>query len=877
MRFRSFFLTRQIVVGLALTVLSIHAALAADSPSQPRDRTDGNVAAFVGEKLQTWHYSQHPFDQEISGKFLDRYLDMLDYSHFYFLQSDIDEFNRYRTNLNVLTLQDHDTSPCWTIFTRFMERANERIQYETNLLATMKFEFNGHEHFVVNRHTLPYAKDINEAHEFWRQELRAAYLDQLLTAQDIEFTGPFIWQSKKKMAITLTHDKTHSLDFAALPKTLRGKNGHVIGSVEVAANGSNAVVRLESNESTFSRKTTNVLYSSTGVKIGDVRFRRRPFENAESPLVNPPSTNLSPSGVQNETPPDKFVQTKSLSTNYEAAIHLDQKDLAGIHSALTNHYTQLLKNYKELDNDRVFELYINALARAYDPHSDYMGHAQAENFDIQMKLSLFGIGAALKTQDQYCVIEELKEGPAKRSGKIKEKDRIIAVAQTNTEAVNVIGMPVTKIVDLIRGPKGTAVTLTIIPADEPDSVHKQVTLIRDEIKLDEQFAKARLFEVPQTERPPLKLGVIDLDSFYSDRDDPNKNTTTHVARLIQKMEEAKVDGIILDLRRNGGGFLEEAIRLTGLFVPKGPVVQTKDPNGDIVTDSSPEPTPLYDGPFVLLTSVLSASASEIVAGALQDYGRALIVGDHSTFGKGTVQTPIDLAPLMDREHLSHTYDPGQLKLTIKKFYRAGGVSTQLQGVISDIELPSLWNAADIGERSLPNALPCDSVPSADPEQLNRVKPYLAQLQAASRKRVDQSKDFAYMREDIAEYLKQQADKSVSLNEADRLAEQKSAIARAEARRKERLSRPKSDEKIYEITLKNIDKPGLQPLEVKTNAPVAVKESGFEDDLDSSESETAKEEPPGVDTALEETKRILADYIALIKAQPPVASNISAGR
>jgi carboxyl-terminal processing protease len=849
MRFQFSSWTRQIVLALVLTVSFVRVAVSDQkSPPPPRDLTDGNIAAFVGDKLQTWQYSQHPFDQEMAGKFLDRYLDMLDYSHFYFLQSDIDEFDRYRTNLNVLTLQDHNTSPCWTIFTRFIERAKERIRYQTNLLATTKFEFNGHERFAVNRHSLPYAKDLNEAKEFWRQELRVAYLDQLLTASDIEFSGPLTLQGKKKMVISLTRDKTHPLEFGSLPKILYGKNERAMGSVEVRASGSNATIHL-SYEGPISKKATNVLFSAQGMKIGEIRFRR--------------------------TAADETNRPASSSTNYVAVIHLDQKDLAGIHNSLTNHYAQLLDNYKKLDNDRVFELYINAMARAYDPHSDYMGHAQAENFNIQMKLSLFGIGAILGTKGDYCTIDDLKEGPAKRSGKIKVNDRIVAVTQTNGEAVNVVGMPVTKIVDFIRGPKGTAVTLTIIPADEPDSVREQVTLIRDEIKLEEQFAKADLYEVPQTNGPPLRLGVIDLDSFYANN--ATNNTTSHVVRLIQKMQQAHVDGIILDLRRNGGGYLEEAIKLTGLFIPKGPVVQTKDMNGEIETDSSPEPVPLYEGPFVVLTSALSASASEIVAGAWQDYGRALIVGDHSTFGKGTVQTPIELAPLMAQAQLKYTYDPGQLKLTIKKFYRAGGVSTQLQGVISDIELPSLWNVADVGERSLPNALPCDSVPSAEPAQLNRVKPYLAQLQALSRKRVDQDKDFTYMREDIAEYLKQEADKSVSLNEAERLAEQKSASERVEARKKERLSRPKSKEKVYEITLKNIDHPNLELLPVKTNSVVSVKESGFEDELDSSESESAKDEAAAVDPTLDETKRILADYIALTKAQQPVATTISGGQ
>jgi len=254
---------------------------------------------------------------------------------------------------------------------------------------------------------------------------------------------------------------------------------------------------------------------------------------------------------------------------------------------------------------------------------------------------------------------------------------------------------------------------------------------------------------------------------------------------------------------------------------------------------------------------------------LQDYGRALIVGDHSTFGKGTVQSPQQLASWLDLKQMKHSYDPGELKVTIKKFYRAGGVSTQLQGVLSDIELPSVDDAADVGEHSLPNALPCDSVTSADhleELQLNRVKPYLAELQVRSHQRIEKNKDFSYVREDIEVYRKDQADKSLSLNEAERVAELKAEIARAEARKKERLSRKKSDEKVYEITLKNLDLAQLQPPNIKSRSAAPGRNNPG---IDSGEDETPGPEPP-IDPTLEETKRILADYIELLKKGPGIS-------
>jgi carboxyl-terminal processing protease len=822
-----------------------------------QDPTDANIARMTADMLETWQYAQHPFDQEIAGKFLDRYLDTLDYSHMYLLKSDLADFEPYRTNLQILTMKDHDTSPCWKIFARFMERAGERAVYVTNLLATEKFDFTGNDRFIANRHTLPYPQDITEAREFWRQELRCEYLDQLLAAADITYTGPLTFDSKGA-DVALKRDKLHNVSFDFLPKTFLSKDGRQIAWISPGENdGSNLTLRVDVASADNLKKTTNNFFNASGDLLGDISFHHLKAETNNAAL--------------------------------EAVIHLNEKNLPEIYKTLTNHYVQGLKNYQDLDRDRVFEIYMNSLARAYDPHSDYMGHAEAENFEIQMKLSLFGIGALLMQDGSYCKISELKEGPAAKSGKLKPGDRIIAVAQTNSEPVDVVGMPLDKVVEMIRGPKGTQVTLTIIPSDSPDpSIHKEVSLIRDEIKLEDAAAKARLYEEPKANgHPALNLGVIDLPSFYADGDEPemanngvpsaSKDTTTDVARLIRRFKKEHVDGIILDLRRNGGGYLEEAIKLTGLFIPRGPVVQTKDPNGDIVVDSCRDSSVLYDGPLIILTSRFSASASEILAGALQDYNRALIVGDHSTFGKGTVQTMLELKPLLQQRHLDFAYNPGSLKITIKKFYRAAGVSTQLKGVVSDVELPSVWNYAtdEVGESSLPNALPCDEVPSADLENLNRVAPYLSQLQQLSRQRIATDRDFAYIHEDIADFLKDQADKSISLNEAARLAEQKTRTERAQERKKERLSRKKSDDKVFDITLKNVDKPQLEPEVVKTNSIAAAGDLDFNDAAGevgalANEGDSPGEDASELDPTLTEARRILADYVSMINKQPIIS-------
>jgi carboxyl-terminal processing protease len=893
MRFRFLLAAQRLVLALVVFhfLPTAHGAL----PPEPRtpsemaaaaDPNDAYVAQIVAANIERLHYTQHPFDEEISSKFLDRYLEQLDYLHMFFLQSDIKEFDQFRGKLRTYTLENHDITPCWVIFSRFMDRVHQRVDLASNLLQNSTFDFTGQERFTLNRHALPYAKDLEEAKDFWREALRCEYLDQLLVSPDIQFTGPVSIDDKGRAVVTLTRDKLHPLNFDFLSEKYMAKDGHAIGWLEVAESKSNATFRLELASHDNLRKTTNELYSAKGEAIGDVTFHREKVETNDVAEATPRTT---------------------ASTNLEAIIRLNQKNLAEIHKTLTNRYAQMLRNYKELDTDRAFEIYVNSLAHAYDPHSDFFGHIQAENFNIQMKLSLVGIGALLGKEDDYCSIEELKEGPAKKSGKLHEKDRIVAVAQSNAPPVDVEGFPLDKIVEMIRGTKGTQVTLTVIPYDALDSsVRKNVTLIRDEIKLEDLDAKARLYETPdasarvsdtpeplkvhQNENaepgaPSSRLGVINIQSFYGDNegaggdndpDKPPKSMTADVSNLVVRLKKEHVGGLILDLRHNGGGYLEEAIQLTGLFVPPGPVVQTKDPTGDTVTESCRRTPVLYDGPLVVLTSRFSASASEILAGALQDYNRAIIVGDHSTFGKGTVQTMQMLKPnlihYLRKEKLPYdaNYDPGALKITIKKFYRAGGVSTQFNGVASDIELPSIWNydTDEVGESALPNALPCDEVSSTNPENLNLVRPYLAALRERSRERVAASKDFSYIQQDITEFLKQKADKSLSLNLAERQAEQKTKLTRAEAIKKERLSRPKSDEKVFEITLQNFGLPQLQPVPVKTNsvpeAPALSNDSDGDPDADAAAAEAV------IDPTLEEAKHILADYIAMVNKEPSLS-------
>ena len=581
--------------------------------------------------------------------------------------------------------------------------------------------------------------------------------------------------------------------------------------------------------------------------------------------------------------PANMEEAKDLWRRYLKYEYLQEK-LSGakpkeIITTLARRYRRSLLLIGELDHEDILQFYLSALCQAYDPHSDYMGRAQLENFAINMQLSLFGIGALLRWDDGYCKIESLiPGGPAERSGKIQPGDRIIAVQQEGEPPVEVVDMKLQKVVDMIRGPKGTKVTLYIIPADAKDpSERKVVTLVRDEIKLVDQRAKAFVVDRVGPDGHTNRIGIIDLPSFYASVNlgtanvgSNNASTSEDVVRLLRKLEKVGCEGIILDLRKNGGGSLEEAIRTTGLFIQEGPIVQVRNNSGEVLIESDPDPEIAYKGPVLVLVSRFSASASEILAGALQDYRRALIVGDKATFGKGTVQTILELSR---SKTFPPDINPGAVKVTIRKFYRPNGESTQLRGVIPDIILPSIDNVLDIGESSRDYALPWDTISPAEFTPMDMVSPYLAKLRERSETRQAQDPEFQFIRQDIQEYLEKKRHPEVSLNEQVRLKEKKEREARQKKRQQQRKARKGAPETVYEITLAQVDKPGLPPpmKGKKKTSTLQLSLSSRTDESDSKESKT-----PSIDITLEEAKNILLDWIRLIQSEelppltPPVA-------
>jgi carboxyl-terminal processing protease len=432
-------------------------------------------------------------------------------------------------------------------------------------------------------------------------------------------------------------------------------------------------------------------------------------------------------------------------------------------------YKSLVKRWKQLDNYDLMELYLSDLTTSVDPHSTYMSPNTLDDFDIAMRLNLEGIGALLRSENGQTIVSEVVPGgAAAKDGRLKMNDKIVGVAQGDDKFVDVQDMKLRDVVQLIRGRKGTKVQLKVVPAEKVEPIVYNLT--RQKIELKSQEARGDVVEDgKKADGTPYRIGVIDLPSFYADMaaaraGHGGKSATEDVRRILNDFNDKKVDAVVLDLRHNGGGSLSEALGLTGLFIDRGPIVQVKGPDGGARRRDDPEAGVVYGGPLVVLTSRFSASASEILAGALQDYDRALIVGDKATHGKGTVQIVLDLADALRTDNPPKL---GALKLTIQQFYRVNGDSTQDRGVTSDVVVPSLTEALATGEKDLEHALAFDHVKPVDHDDLGLVPAGVkAVLQARSAERVKKSKDFAKLVKEIEEIKARKERKRVPLNEQE---------------------------------------------------------------------------------------------------------------
>jgi len=443
---------------------------------------------------------------------------------------------------------------------------------------------------------------------------------------------------------------------------------------------------------------------------------------------------------------------------------------------LRRRYQSFAKRMHQTDADELLEMFLTSITTSYDPHTSYMSPSSVENFRILMRLNLEGIGAALQMIDGYTVVSKIiPGGAADKQGKLKPEDRIVSVSDKKTgEMVDVVDMKLNDVVDMIRGKAGTVVKLGVIPTGSNEVKLYSITRATIELK-DSEARREIIQEGTKANGAPLQIGVIDLPSFYMDMEgarngnDGYKSTTRDVRKILDEFTAKGVDVVVLDLRRNGGGSLPEAINLTGLFIDQGPVVQVKDSSGDVQVLPDDDPGAAWKGPLVVLTSKFSASASEILAGAIQDYHRGIIVGDSSTHGKGTVQSLLELGAQLFR--IPNPPNLGALKITMQQFYRPNGDSTQKRGVLADIRLPSITDHMDVSEADLDYALEFDQVKPARYGVYNMADPKMTQaLTAASQTRISQSEEFKKLLRRIDRYMEQKAKKRVTLKEQDFFAE-----------------------------------------------------------------------------------------------------------
>jgi len=534
-------------------------------------------------------------------------------------------------------------------------------------------------------------------------------------------------------------------------------------------------------------------------------------------------------------------------------------------------YKRFLASVKDVDEEEVANYFLSAVARAYDPHTDYMSYREMNRFKDGMKNELVGIGALLQAEEDGAtkIMGIVVGGPADREGTLKLNDRVVAVDTINAgkpeDMVDIMFMKIDKVVDYIRGTKGTSVALKVEPAGGAPGETKIVVIVRDKVEMKDEQASGQIIETLLENGIARRLGILTLPSFYADFDEGKVRCSVDVERILNRFNEEKIDGLVMDLRNNGGGSLEEVRRMTGFFVERGPVVQVKNTLGQVQVKDSDAGKPIYTGPMVILTDRSSASASEILAGALQDFNRAVVVGESSSFGKGTVQQPMDIGRMLPL--FAERSRAGFLKVTIQKFYRPSGSSTQMDGVVPQLVLPSLMDAMEVGEAYLEHPLPHDRIrPAADFKPLDALGLFVPRLMELSQERVNQSKDFSYVIEDVIKAKERLKLNTLSLNRIVRekdLAESNTLQKERNAERRKRFAtlveNDKKTMKFYKVTLDELEKAA----ELQTYNP--SEEAGDFMRRAKNEAEDLDETPKwasGLDPMKRESLFILGDLVEL---------------
>ncbi len=735
-----------------------------EPPPDAEERRAMAVSKLLPEMMPEIHITHKKFDEKMSMVAWTNYLDSLDFDRVYFIRSDIDEFKHYENSFHKL-MQNKDLSFAKLVFERFRERVSDRVEF-IRANVTNNFDFTTSDEYVWKRKNMPWPADKEELDSIWIKRIANSILayrvnSEISNEKNTKHLAEIRIDIARELRSIVESD-TNTNKLAEIELT----NELAIFDTAIAAldhTPTNTAERLELQK--------NLMFSTTN-KISKIEAvtTAAAGENETSPSEENSATNRLTTLIQQYT----FV---------ENSIKTPEKTVSDAAKETLDNYVRFENILKDSDQEFYLGRYFNAMTTAYDPHSNYLSPVTLEDFGIDMQLSLQGIGAQLQSEDGAAKIMEIIPGsPAERDQsdtKLVPGDKIIGVAQGDEEFVDIRHWPLYKAVRLIRGPKGSTVRLQVIPANDPNGL-KVVILVRDEIKLEEQAASSRIEKISDENGVERKLGYIKLPTFYSSMNIDKKpdvtprSATIDVASLIAELNSEEVEGLILDLRNNGGGSLPEAVYLTGLFIRTGPVVQVKEARRTIPLPDN-DPAIAFDKPLVVMVNKLSASASEIVAGALQDYGRAVIVGDSSTHGKGTVQT---LIPLADGKL-------GSLKTTTASFYRINGSSTQIRGVESDIVLPSAFDYfSDLGEGKLDNPIPWSRTGPARYRVVDPLEDVIPTLRERSEKRRQENEKWCNHMKILERFGVFSTNKVFSLNFEERL---------AKAREDEELNRKIADD------------------------------------------------------------------------------------
>lgn len=765
---------------ILLALIPLRASTEALPPLQSNDVMIRETRHVV-QVIERMHYLNEPIARLSFEEFIENYMSRLDYNRLLFLQSDIEDVQRFTKSLHFFLISGN-LYPAFEIFKVYRERALSRIEWISQNL-NKAFDFSSSETYIPDRSEAEWPSDLEAADRLWNHYLQYQILNELFAQHNVQAT-----------------------------------------------------------------------VASDSVEKGET-----------------PSSGLEDDLAASDEP-DRASTDETVQTLSEIQLQSPERFAAMLAKAKENiqrRYQRLKRNIRETEASDVQEIFLNVLTHMYDPHSSFLSADALEEFEIAMRNSLVGIGAVLADEEGYCTIKELLPGgPASLSQQIYPNDKIVGVGQgADGDMIDVIDMKLHKVVKMIRGKKGTIVCLLIQPHDAVDpAFKKEIVLVRDEIKLTANLAIGKLFHVPTAKGDEtVSIGSIEIPSFYGSRN--SSSTTSHdVEELVEKLKVLGIQGLILDLRRNRGGFLNEAIELTGLFIPRGPVVQIRDVTGNIIKKHDTDSKMIWSGPLAILVSRHSASASEIVAGALQDYQRALIIGDPTTHGKGTVQAIFEVETSPLKRFLRSIRRTGAAKITIQKFYLPDGDSTQSKGVIADVVISSINPLLPIGESDLPHALSWDAISPLSLEQgltffTENHMPLLTEmsignLRKQSQLRQESLEEFSYLHRNIEWFKTKQAQKTFSLNLAKHEAQQQ----KEQQYKKEREAlRTKLAQEVFDHKEVLLDITIEQEETDQQLRESSVQAATTEDVSPSSEDDSEKEDPP-LDIALRESLRIVSDWI-----------------